>query len=76
MHFYHLHVLDWVDIVAVLKADPKKTSEIQQSISPWPISSFVYFKEVQTKVQGIADSGQLSIFANAYWGHPAYKLPP
>ena len=22
------------------------------------------------------DSGQLGIFANAYWGHPAYKLPP
>jgi len=31
---------------------------------------------VQKKVQGIVDSGQLSIFANAYWGHPAYKLPP
>ncbi len=22
------------------------------------------------------ESGQLGIFANAYWGHPAYKLPP
>jgi hydrogenase large subunit len=31
---------------------------------------------VQKKVQAIVDSGQLSIFANAYWGHPAYKLPP
>jgi hydrogenase large subunit len=27
-------------------------------------------------LQGIINSGQLSIFANAYWGHPAYKLPP
>jgi hydrogenase large subunit len=76
MHFYHLHALDWVDVVAALKADPQKTSEIQQSISPWPMSSPAYFASVQAKVQGIVDSGQLSIFANAYWGHPAYKLPP
>ena len=75
MHFYHLHALDWVDIVAALKADPKKTSEIQQSISPWPKSSPAYFAGIQQKVKGIAESGQLSIFANAYWGHPGYKLP-
>ena len=76
MHFYHLHALDWVDVVAALKADPQKTSEIQQSISPWPNSSPSYFAGVQQKLQLIADSGQLSIFANGYWGHPAYKLPP
>ena len=75
MHFYHLHALDWVDVVATLKADPKKTSEIQQSISSWRNSSPAYFADVQKKVQAIVDSGQLSIFANAYWGHPAYKLP-
>ncbi len=23
-----------------------------------------------------SESGQLGIFANGYWGHPAYKLPP
>ncbi len=22
------------------------------------------------------NSGQLGLFANGYWGHPAYKLPP
>jgi hydrogenase large subunit len=76
MHFYHLHALDWVDVVDALKADPAQTSSIQQSISPWPNSSPAYFADVQKKVQGIVDSGQLSIFANAYWGHPAYKLPP
>jgi hydrogenase large subunit len=76
MHFYHLHALDWVDVVAALKADPSQTSSIQQSISPWPNSSPAYFADIQSKVKGIVDSGQLSIFANAYWGHPAYKLPP
>src|SRR5512147_588103 len=75
MHFYHLHALDWVDVVSSLKADPAQTSTIQQSISPWPNSSPAYFAGVQKKVQAIVDSGQLSIFANAYWGHPAYKLP-
>ena len=76
MHFYHLHALDWVDVVNALQADPAATSDVQKSISPWPMSSPAYFADVQKKVQGIVDSGQLSIFANAYWGHPAYKLPP
>jgi hydrogenase large subunit len=76
MHFYHLHALDWVDVVSCLSADPAQTSTIQQSISPWPNSSPAYFAAVQKKVQAIVDSGQLSIFAGAYWGHPAYKLPP
>jgi hydrogenase large subunit len=76
MHFYHLHALDWVDVVSSLKADPAQTSAIQQKISTWSKSSPSYFAGVQKNVQAIVDSGQLSIFANAYWGHPAYKLPP
>ncbi|MFN2200329.1 MAG: nickel-dependent hydrogenase large subunit [Caldilineaceae bacterium] len=76
MHFYHLSALDWVDVVSALKADPAQTSTIQQSISSWPNSSPAYFADVQSKIQSIVDSGQLSLFANAYWGHPAYKLPP
>jgi hydrogenase large subunit len=76
MHFYHLHALDWVDVVSALKADPKATSELAQSISSYPKSSPGYFAEVQKKVQTFVEQGQLGIFANAYWGHPAYKLPP
>jgi len=76
VHFYHLHALDWVDVVSALKADPKKTSELAQSISPWPNSSFGYFREVQNKLKKFVESGQLGIFANGYWGSPAYKLPP
>jgi hydrogenase large subunit len=76
MHFYHLHALDFVDVVDALKADPAETSKIAQSISSWPKSSPGYFTDIQSKVQAIVASGQLSIFANAYWGHPAYKLPP
>ncbi len=76
MHFYHLHALDWVDVVSALKADPKATSALAQSISSYSKSSPGYFADVQKKVQAFVDQGQLGIFSNAYWGHPAYKLPP
>jgi len=76
MHFYHLHALDWVDVVSALKADPKATSALAQSISSYPKSSPGYFADVQKKVQTFVEQGQLGIFSNAYWGHPAYKLPP
>lgn len=76
MHFYHLHALDWVDVVSALKADPRATSELAQSISQWPKSSPGYFSDMKKKLKTFVDSGQLGIFANGYWGHPAYKLPP
>jgi len=76
IHFYHLHALDWVDIVSALSADPAKTASLQQSISDWPLSSPTYFNGVKTRVKAFVDRGQLGPFANAYWGHPAYKLPP
>jgi len=75
VHFYHLHALDWVDVVSALKADPKKTSELAQSISHWPKSSPGYFSDLQKRLTAFVESGQLGIFANGYWGHSAYKLP-
>jgi hydrogenase large subunit len=75
VHFYHLHALDWVDVVSALKADPAKTSAIAQSISSWPKSSPKYFADVQRRIGAFVQSGQLGIFANGYWGHAAYKLP-
>ena len=76
VHFYHLHGFDWIDVISALKADPAQTSALANSISTWPLSSTAYFKDVQEKIKKFVDSGQLGIFANAYWGHPAYKLPP
>ncbi|MCW8929365.1 MAG: nickel-dependent hydrogenase large subunit [Gammaproteobacteria bacterium] len=76
MHFYHLHALDWVDVVSALSADPKATSVLAQSISKWPKSSPGYFADMKKKLKTFVDGGQLGIFSNAYWGHPAYKLPP
>src|SRR4029434_10753182 len=76
VHFYHLHALDWVDIVSALSADPAKTAALAQSISDWPLSSARYFTGVCERVQAFVNRGQLGPFANAYWGHPAYRLPP
>ncbi len=76
IHFYHLHALDWVDVTSALKADPAKTAQLAQSISEWPKSSAVYFAGIQKRVKALVDSGQLSLFASGYWGHPAYHLPP
>jgi hydrogenase large subunit len=76
VHFYHLHALDWVDVVSALSADAKKTSELAQSISSWPMSSPGYFRDLQTRLKKFVESGQLGPFKNGYWGHPAYKLPP
>jgi hydrogenase large subunit len=76
VHFYHLHALDWVDVVSALGADPKATSELAQSISNWPKSSTGYFSDLQKRLTRFVESGQLGIFANGYWGHQAYKLPP
>jgi len=76
IHFYHLHALDWVDVVSALSADPAATSRIARSISAWPTNSETWFAEVKARVGKFVAGGQLGIFTNGYWGHPAYKLPP
>jgi len=76
IHFYHLHALDWVDVVSALKADPEGTARIARQVSPWPNNSATYFAEVQNRLKKFVAGGQLGIFTNGYWGHPAYKLPP
>lgn len=77
MHFYHLHGLDWVDIVSALKADPKKAVDLAKSYHPDPYNcSEIHYKEVQERLTKFVKSGRLGPFANAYWGNPSYKLPP
>ena len=66
MHFYHLHALDWVDVVSALKADPKATSELAQSISGYAKSSPGYFADTQKRLKTFVEGGQLGIFANGY----------
>ena len=76
VHFYHLSALDWVDVVSALKADPDKTASLAQSLSTWKGNSKDEFTQVQERLKGFVGTGQLGIFTNGYWGHPAMKLSP
>src|SRR5579885_1316992 len=76
VHFYQLSALDWVDVLQIPKADPAATAKLAESISPWTRNSRNELKAAQDRVNAVAASGQLGIFTNGYWGHPAMKLSP
>ena len=76
VHFYHLHALDWVDVTSALKADPVKTAAFSSNLNNAPGDSANHFREVKKRLQKFVESGQLGPFANGYWGHPEYRLPP
>ena len=78
VHFYHLHGVDWVDIVSALKADPKKASELAFKYADDPVATGENdLIRVQEKVKKFAENPQgLGPFANAYWGHPTFKFTP
>ncbi|HEY5677529.1 MAG TPA: nickel-dependent hydrogenase large subunit [Myxococcales bacterium] len=76
VHFYHLSALDWVDVTSALKADPAKASALGESLSAWPGNSRREMERVKKKLETLVAGGQLGIFTNGYWGHPAMKLPP
>jgi len=76
VHFYHLSALDWVDVVSALDADPAKTAALAESLSPWPRNGQKDMEAVKARLKGFVAGGQLGIFTNGYWGHPAMKLPP
>ncbi len=81
VHFYHLHALDFVDVVSALSADPKKTAAEAEKwagvagTAPY-ISGAPAFKEIQDRVAKFVKQGRLGIFGNGYWGNKHYKLTP
>lgn len=82
MHFYHLHALDWVDVVSALSAKSTDTATLAKSnnsayyanVSEATLAT--NFDGVKKKLKNLLDRGQLGLFANGYWGHPEYRLPP
>ncbi|GLP95608.1 nickel-dependent hydrogenase large subunit [Paraferrimonas sedimenticola] len=77
VHFYHLHALDWVDIVSALSADPAKAAQVALQYTDKPINAGEgELRAVQERVQGFVETGKLGPFANAYWGAGTYKLTP
>jgi len=81
VHFYHLHALDFVDVVAATKADPEATA---REAVKWAgvaghkpyISATADFKAIQDRIIKFVKEGRLGIFGNGYWGNPHYKLTP
>jgi quinone-reactive Ni/Fe-hydrogenase large subunit len=81
VHFYHLHALDFVDVLSATKADPEATAK---EAVKWAgvsghkpsISSAADFKAIQDRIVKFANEGRLGIFGNGYWGNPHYKLTP
>ncbi len=76
VHFYHLSALDWVDVTSALKADPDKTASLAESLSSWSRNGKHEMRKVHERLKGFVNGGQLGIFTNGYWGHPAMKLAP
>lgn len=77
VHFYHLHALDWVDIVSALSADPKAASQEAFKFCDYPFACGEdQLKLVQDRVKKFVEKGNLGPFANAYYGHPTYHLTP
>jgi hydrogenase large subunit len=76
VHFYHLSALDWVDVTSALKADPDKAAALGESLSSWGGNNKHEMRKVKERLAGFVGTGQLGIFTNGYWGHPAMKLPP
>ncbi len=81
VHFYHLHALDWVDVVSALKADPKKAAAEARKwakaagVEPWTDAPSA-FEEVKSRLEKFVKQGRLGIFGNGYWGNRHYKLTP
>ncbi len=78
VHFYHLHGLDWVDVVSALDADPAKASKEAFKYTKYPIATGENdLLKVKDRVKAFVDKGELGPFANAYWGgHNTFKLTP
>ncbi|MBY6094636.1 nickel-dependent hydrogenase large subunit [Ferrimonas balearica] len=77
VHFYHLHALDWVDIVSALSADPEAAAKEALRWTDKPIAAGAGdLRAVQERVTKLVETGKLGPFANGYWGNPTYKLTP
>ncbi|XPV70619.1 MAG: nickel-dependent hydrogenase large subunit [Halarcobacter sp.] len=77
VHFYHLHGLDWVDVVSALDANPAKASKEAFKYTKYPIATGENdLVKTKDRVKAFVQRGELGPFANAYWGHKTFKFTP
>ena len=72
--FYTLAALDYIDPGKALEANIADTYALAQAAG----TTTSNFKAVQDKLAGLVAGGQLSIFSNGWFNHPAYAqdMPP
>lgn len=75
VHFYQLHLLDFVDITKALEADIKQTSKEAHKYSSHPFrNSHSHYETILQKLKNFIDAGKLGPFNSNYFGHSDYKL--
>ena len=67
VHFYHLHALDWVDVVSALKADPRSLRACAEHLAVAELLAGLLPRSAEP-AEKFVEGGQLGIFANGYWG--------
>jgi quinone-reactive Ni/Fe-hydrogenase large subunit len=77
VHFYHLHLLDFVDVTSALGADAKLTTKEAHKYCSKPFrNSHSHYETVLQKLSNFVNAGKLGPFSNGYWGHDNYILTP
>ena len=77
VHFYHLHGLDWCDVVSALSADPALAAKEAFKYTKYPVDAGEGdLLKVKDKLKAFVDKGELGPFANAYWGHETFNFTP
>lgn len=75
VHYYHLHSLDYVDVLSALEADPLEAQKLAKHYHEHPYhNSSEHLNSVKEKLNSFVKAGRLGLFANGYWGHSAYNL--
>ncbi len=75
IHYYHLHSLDYVDVLSALEADPAQAVMVAKNYHDHPFhNSQEHLAAVKEKLSTFVKAGRLGLFANGYWGHSAYKF--
>lgn len=75
VHFYQLHLLDYVDVTSALQANAKLTSKEAHLYCKRPFrNSHTHYEAVLQRLDNFVKAGKLGPFSNGYWGHKAYRL--
>ncbi len=77
VHYYHLHSLDYVDVVSALEADVDQAHERALAFCDNPYNNAPqHLESVKEKLTSFVKAGRLGLFSNGYWGHKSYKFTP